>query len=66
MMAKIDVGEISCSIDQTKETLNENMEEDLCLVGAVLLFGMSGVIIWQIDNIQPVILYLWADSDEIV
>lgn len=40
-------------------------KKTLCLVGAVILLSLSGVIIWQMDNIQPLILYLQADSDEI-
>lgn len=40
-------------------------KKTLCLVGAVLLLTLAGVIIWQMDNIQPLILYLQADSDEI-
>ena len=40
-------------------------KKTLCLVGAVLLLALAGVIIWQMDNIQPLILYLQADSDEI-
>ena len=37
----------------------------LCLILALLLFALAGLIFWQRDNVGAMILYLKADSDEI-